>query len=72
MAKKRICPSCGEADGLRRYIYGLLAEPLDETKYVTGGCVTTGFDPDYACLICNWSGSFNRDGSEKQAEPWGN
>lgn len=57
---KKICPKCGSSKGLREYIYGMPAEPVDESKYEIGGC-TEGFaenSPTQKCIDCDWKLSF--------------
>jgi hypothetical protein len=51
---KKRCPSCKSETGLRKIIYGLSAEPLDESKYLIGGCCITGNDPTHECIECGW------------------
>jgi len=68
VAKSRItsmsesCPTCDSETGLREILYGLPAEPVDESKYVIGGCLVSGHDPTWACVDCGWRGwSLNND-----------
>lgn len=65
MAKKRTCPQCNESAGLRKILYGMPAGPPDPEKYVLGGCVIYGNDPEYQCINCNWSGSFKKQSEIK-------
>jgi hypothetical protein len=52
------CPDCQSRDQFREVIYGLPDGPLDETKYVTGGCCISENDPTLICLNCGWEGQF--------------
>ena len=57
MAKRKICPQCGETGTLREILYGLLAGPPDESKYMVGGCSRLlGQDFDVGCVECGWQG----------------
>ena len=56
------CPTCDSETGLREILYGLPAEPVDESKYVIGGCLVSGHDPIWVCVDCGWRGwSLNND-----------
>ena len=48
------CPTCDSETGLREILYGLPAEPVDESKYVIGGCCVWEGMPLYKCIECNW------------------
>ena len=50
------CPNCGASGSLREIIYGLPAEPVDETKYAIGGCCISDNDPTIRCIECGWEG----------------
>ena len=50
------CPTCDSETGLREILYGLPAEPVDESKYSIGGCLITGNDPIISCIECGWRG----------------
>jgi hypothetical protein len=52
------CPDCHSSDQIREVIYGLPDGPLDETKYVTGGCCVSEKDPTWICANCGWEGYF--------------
>jgi len=52
------CPNCNESSGIREIIYGLPAEPVDDSKYIIGGCCISYFDPSHNCLICGWQGIY--------------
>ena len=54
----KTCPSCGEAGSLREVIYGMPDGPLDESKYLTGGCCISESDPMTSCINCGWEGDF--------------
>ena len=75
VAKSRItsmsesCPICDSETGLREILYGLPVEPVDESKYVIGGCLVSGHDPIWACVDCGWRGwSLNNDLGTKLSE----
>ena len=53
---KESCPNCDSRTGLREILYGMPAEPIDETKYEIGGCVISPFQPTWACIECSWRG----------------
>ena len=52
------CPNCGASGSLREIIYGLPAEPVDETKYAVGGCCISDNDPTLRCIECGWEGEY--------------
>ena len=37
--KPETCPSCGEAESIRKILYGMPIAPVDESVYSLGGCV---------------------------------
>ena len=37
-------------------IWGMPADPPDETKYYIGGCTMDEGRPDYKCITCDWEG----------------
>lgn len=45
------CPFCGSFD-LLKYKYGEPTMPIDENKYILGGCVIDGRNPKYKCKKC--------------------
>jgi hypothetical protein len=51
------CPKCNSSDGVRKILYGLTMEPVDEDVYSTGGCVIGNENPTHTCLKCefNWN-----------------
>ena len=51
--KPLICPSCYEIDSIRTILYGMPSAPIDESKYVLGGCVISFGDPLYHCINCD-------------------
>jgi hypothetical protein len=53
--KPLICPSCYEIDSIRTILYGMITSPVDESKYVLGGCVISTCDPRYHCINCDTS-----------------
>jgi hypothetical protein len=53
--KPLICPSCYEIDSIRTILYGMITSPVDESKYVLGGCVISFGDPRFHCSNCNAS-----------------
>jgi hypothetical protein len=59
--KKRACPSCGEVGGLKRILYGMPDEDFKYDKYIVGGCIVTGSDPQIGCIHCGWEGEPKSD-----------
>jgi hypothetical protein len=60
LGMKLVCPICGSSEGIREYIYGMPAGPVDESKFEIGGC-TEGFakdSPTHKCINCEWKGIF--------------
>jgi len=51
--KPLICPSCYEIDSIRTILYGMPSGPIDESKYVLGGCVIEDDAPRYHCIDCD-------------------
>ena len=49
------CPQCG-SERVRPIVWGYpepgSTSPADRDRFVFGGCVVTGDDPDTACLDC--------------------
>jgi len=58
---KKTCPQCQSKVGLRRIKYGLLNGPVDESKFVLGGCCISENDPSIRCIECNWEGEFKNN-----------
>ena len=51
-----ICPKCGDGEGLREILYGLMG-PVDEDKFIVGGCCVDDDSPFVGCVKCGWRGS---------------
>lgn len=51
-----ICPKCGDGEGLREILYGLMG-PVDEDKFIVGGCCVDDDSPHVGCVKCGWRGS---------------
>ena len=47
------CPECKTEGSLRRIIWGMPDGPVDESKYVIGGCIIE--DLTYECIQCGFS-----------------
>jgi hypothetical protein len=47
------CPVCKTSKGVREYLYGLLIEEPDQSKYILGGCLVFEDMPDYKCINCS-------------------
>lgn len=54
----KTCPECKSATYLREVVYGMPDGPLDDSKYVTGGCCVSEMDPLITCISCGWEGDF--------------
>jgi hypothetical protein len=52
------CPNCQSIFGIREVIYGMPEEPMDESKFLTGGCCVSERDPTLICVECTWEGGF--------------
>ena len=50
-----VCPRCGNV-GLKKILYGMPMSDFDQEKYIMGGCVISGFDPEIGCTSCGWEG----------------
>ena len=69
--KLKNCPECKGEGTIREIIWGMPAGPVDESKYVTGGCCVSpdGNDPTHECIKCGWqkfeisSSQFNQLGT---------
>lgn len=48
------CPNCRSDQGIRKIIFGMPSGPLDESKYLIGGCCVTDNDPTHECTKCGW------------------
>jgi metal-dependent hydrolase (beta-lactamase superfamily II) len=55
------CPGCGHSNYLRTVRYGMPDEPVDESKFVLGGCCLSGMDPLTVCIKCDWEGDFKEN-----------
>lgn len=53
---KESCPTCDSQTGLREILYGMPAEPVDESKYFVSGCCVSPNQPIWACIDCGWRG----------------
>jgi len=51
-----ICPKCGDGEGLREILYGLMGL-VDEDKFIVGGCCVDDDSPYVGCVKCGWRGS---------------
>lgn len=45
------CKKCGCT--LKKYIYGMVANDVDTSKYILGGCIIEKGNPAYHCSNCN-------------------
>jgi hypothetical protein len=50
------CPDCGGQGGLKRILYGMPGPDFDHDKFMLGGCVISGSDPEIGCSRCDWYG----------------
>jgi hypothetical protein len=50
------CTSCKAAGTLREVIWGMPDGPVDESKYVLGGCCVSpdGNNATHLCVDCGW------------------
>ena len=48
------CPQCKAKASVREIIYGEPIYPVDESKYVIGGCLISDNDPTHTCIKCGW------------------
>jgi hypothetical protein len=53
--KPRKCPSCKQVGTIRTILYGMPLYPVDESKFVLGGCVMDEINPKYHCVSCDTS-----------------
>jgi hypothetical protein len=56
--KMKSCPTCNSSKGLREIIYGMPDDPVDEARYVIGGCCISDNDPTIECIDCGWKGEY--------------
>jgi hypothetical protein len=54
MMNRKKCPQCKAENSIRKIIYGLPDGPLDESKYLIGGCIVSDNDPTHECIKCGW------------------
>ena len=54
--KLKNCPECKGEGTIREIIWGMPDGPVDESKYVLGGCCISpdGIDPTHECIECGW------------------
>jgi len=50
------CPQCKTVGKLKKIVFGMPGEDFDFEKYIVGGCVITGDDPEIGCAECRWEG----------------
>lgn len=50
------CPVCKGENTVREVVWGMPDGPVDESKYLMGGCVVSpdGNDPTHECIKCGW------------------
>jgi hypothetical protein len=48
------CPDCKSNSSLKEVLYGLPDGPIDEGKFVIGGCCISDRDPEVVCTSCGW------------------
>ena len=50
------CPQCKSDGTVREIIWGMPDGPVDESKYLLGGCCISpdGIDPTHECIECGW------------------
>ena len=48
------CPQCKAKASVREIIYGEPIYPVDESKFVIGGCLISDNDPTHTCIKCGW------------------
>lgn len=53
--KPRKCPTCQHEGTIRTIIYGMQLYPVDESKFLLGGCVIDEDSPKYHCINCETS-----------------
>jgi len=53
--KPRKCPTCKQTGTIRTIVYGMPMGPVDESKFVLGGCVMDEVNPKYHCVSCDTS-----------------
>ena len=50
----KTCPGCKSKSGIRKVMYGYPDGPVDEQKYVLGGCCVSDNNPTRKCIECGW------------------
>jgi Zn ribbon nucleic-acid-binding protein len=60
--EKVVCPKCKGEGTVREIIWGMPDGPVDESKYVLGGCCisTDGIDPTHECIKCGFAFTHKR------------
>jgi hypothetical protein len=53
--KPVMCTSCYEIGTIRTILYGMPVYPVNESKYVLGGCVIDEDAPRLRCINCEAS-----------------
>ena len=53
---KKLCPECGQVEGIRKILWGMPAGEPDESKFYIGGCTSEDFSLKYKCINCGWEG----------------
>ena len=53
--KPRKCPTCKQMGTIRTIVYGMPMGPVDESKFVLGGCIIDDDSPIYHCVGCDTS-----------------
>ena len=53
--KPRKCPKCKQTGTIRTIVYGMPMGPVDESKFVLGGCVIDDESFIYHCVGCDTS-----------------
>lgn len=51
--KPRKCPTCKETGTIRTIVYGMPMGPVDESKFVLGGCIIDDDSSVYLCVSCD-------------------
>ena len=53
--KPRNCPKCRHVGSIRTILYLMPLYPIDESKFVIGGCVIDEDAPTFHCINCDTS-----------------
>ena len=51
------CVICGAKASMREYLFGMPVGPVNDDKYVIGGCCLDGNEPEIKCRECGWEGA---------------